>query len=628
MFSIRENGGGGAGAGQGYAPVQQEQGAQRGRWLTTCAVALMVTAGCTGAIEGVGGNGGPGPSGPGQPGPGPGGNGYNPSNPPPGGMVVDPGTGPVVIPPVPPDDAPITGNFASAPGISSRFQRLSHRQWENTIADLFKGAAPVNLSRDFLSEPIRSSFNNNGSVLEVSTALWQDYQNAASTVGTAARETRIHGAFLNNGAKDGKTFIRNFGMKAYRRPLTDAEVNQYDALFTKGAQLVGKGDAFADGVEVVVEAMLQSPHFLYRTELGTNVVNGRVNLSGFEVASRLSYGITNSMPDEMLFAAAQANKLTREEVINQARRLVDSERGKATMADLHEQMFKLTDYGEVKRDVAAFPEFKPEMGPDIKTEAHTFLEQVVFGQNKGVEELLTAPYSYVNGRLAPLYGANVPASQTNFVKVDLDPKQRAGLYTQLGFLATTATDQAPRSIIRGVHVSLDALCVELPAPPNVPPENPEAAMRTNRQMLEAFTEAKGSVCEGCHAGLINPLGFAFENYDGLGKFRTTERSGLPIDASGKYQLSDGEISFTGAVELMKAMAAGRQAHDCYAQHLFEYLYGREKLNPEDLETALKPLALADAGVIGEVGRRSRMKVSIKNMIVDLVSTDAFLTRLP
>jgi hypothetical protein len=153
-------------------------------------------------------------------------------------------------------------------------------------------------------------------------------------------------------------------------------------------------------------------------------------------------------------------------------------------------------------------------------------------------------------------------------------------------------------------------------------------MRTNRQMLEAFTEAKGSVCEGCHAGLINPLGFAFENYDGLGKFRTTERSGLPIDASGKYHLSDGEITFNGAVELMKAMAAGRQAHDCYAQHLFEYLYGREKLNPEDLETALKPLALADAGVISEVGRRSRMKVSIKNMIVDLVSTDAFLTRLP
>jgi hypothetical protein len=176
--------------------------------------------------------------------------------------------------------------------------------------------------------------------------------------------------------------------------------------------LVGKGDAFADGVELVVEAMLQSPHFLYRTELGTTVVNGRVNLSGFEVASRLSYGITNSMPDEQLFAAAQGNKLTRDDVVNHARRLLDSERGKATLADLHEQMFKLTDYGEVKRDVAAFPEFRPEMGPDIKTEAHTFLEQVVFGQNKGVEELLTAPYTYVNGRLAPLYGANVPASQT------------------------------------------------------------------------------------------------------------------------------------------------------------------------------------------------------------------------
>jgi hypothetical protein len=162
----------------------------------------------------------------------------------------------------------------------------------------------------------------------------------------------------------------------------------------------------------------------------------------------------------------------------------------------------------------------------------------------------------------------------------------------------------------------------------VPPENPDAAMRTNRQMLEAFTQAKGSVCEGCHANLINPLGFAFENYDGLGKFRTTEKSGLPIDASSKYMLSDGEVTFNGAVELMRAMASGRQAHECYAQHLFEYLYGRERLREDDLETALKPLALADANVIKEVGRRSRLKVPIKNMIVDLVSTDAFLTRLP
>jgi hypothetical protein len=623
MFSIRQHGGG---EGGGLGPENEKGMTRRGHgpWqpvFMVAGAAVMMLGACTGMVDGVAGGG----SKPGDPPAG-----SDPNNPPPGGTVVNPpgGGGPVVIPPVPGENAPTTGNFASAPGLSSRFVRLSHRQWENTVIDLFKGMAPANLSRDFLSEPIRSSFNNNGSVLEVSTALWQDYQKAAAQLATASRNAQMQGAFLNNGAKDAKTFIRNFGLRAFRRPLTDAEVTQYEQHFAKGPQLIGGTDAFADGVELVVEAMLQSPHFLYRTELGTTVVNGRVNLSPFEIAARLSYGIVNSMPDEMLFAAATGNKLGRDEVSAHARRLLDSERGKATLADLHEQMFKLVDYGEVKRDTGAFPEFKPEMGPDIRTEAETFIREIIYGQNKGVEELLTAPYTYVNGRLAPLYGANVPANQTNFVRVDLDSKQRAGLYTQIGFLATTATDQAPRSIIRGVHVSLDALCVDLPAPPNVPPESPSDAGKTNRQMLEAFTQAKGSVCEGCHANLINPLGFAFENYDGLGKFRTMEKNGLPIDASSKYLLSDGEVSFNGAVELMRAMASGRQAHECYAQHLFEYLYGREKLREEELEAALKPLAAADAGVIKEVGRRSRQKVPIKNMVVDLVSTDAFLTRLP
>jgi hypothetical protein len=541
----------------------------------------------------------------------------------------DPGKpGNPVVPPPPAENAPITGNFASAPGISSRFVRLSHRQWENTVADLFRGTTPTGLSRDFLSEPIRSSFDNNGSVLEVSTALWQDYQKAAAQLAGAARDAKVHGAFLNGGAKDAKVFIRNFGLRAYRRPLTDAEVTQYEALFARGAELVGGADPFTDGVELVVEAMLQSPHFLYRTELSTTVTSGRVNLSPYEIASRLSYGVVNSMPDEMLLAAAGAGKLGRDEVAAHARRLLDSERGKATLADLHAQMFKLSDYGEVKRDPTLFPEFKPEMSADIRTEAETFIREIIYGQNKGVAEMLTAPFTYVNARLAPLYGATVPASQTGFVKLDLDPAQRAGLYTQIGFLATTATDRAPRSIIRGVHVSLDALCTDLPAPPNVPPQSPDSTGKTNRQMLEAFTQSKGSVCEGCHANLINPLGFAFENYDGLGKFRTMEKNGLPIDARAKYALSDGEITFNGAVELMKAMASGRQAHECYAQHLFEYLYGRERLREDDLEAALKPLAGADAAVIKEIGRRSRLKAPIKNLIVDLVSTDAFLTRLP
>jgi uncharacterized protein DUF1588/uncharacterized protein DUF1585 len=172
-----------------------------------------------------------------------------------------------------------------------------------------------------------------------------------------------------------------------------------------------------------------------------------------------------------------------------------------------------------------------------------------------------------------------------------------------------------------VHANLDILCVQLPAPPNVPPQTPSDPGKTNRQLLEAFTMQPGSVCLGCHGALINPLGFAFENYDGLGKYRTTEANGLPIDASSSYGFAEGRKSYNGAVELMKIIAGGSQAHDCYAQRLFEYIYGRERTKDGDFKAA-------DDGVIGEIGRRSRLKAPIKQMILDLVSTDAFTTRLP
>ena len=529
--------------------------------------------------------------------------------------------GPDGVPPPPSENGPVTGPFASAPGSSSQLVRLSHRQWENTINDLFRGAAPTGLSAGFLSEPIRSSFDNNGSILEVSAAMFTGYQGAARQLAVAARDAKLHGAFVEGGARDGRTFVRNFGLRAFRRPLTEAEQGQYEALFAKGPMLVAAGDAFADGVEVVVEAMLQSPYFVYRTEIGGSASGGKVALTDYEVATRLSYGLINSMPDEPLFAAAAGNKLrSRDEVVKHAGRLLDSERGKAALQDLHDQVLKLGEYAELKRDSKVFPEWKPEMGADMRDEARTFVREIIYG-GKGVEELLTAPYTYLNSRLAPLYGASVPAGGNGFVKVELDPAQRAGLYTQIGFLAVNATDYAPRTIMRGVHVNLDALCVELPAPPNVPPEPPENPGKTNRQQVEAFTEMEGSVCKGCHGALINPMGFPFENFDGLGKFRTKEAGGQDIDASSKYTFSEGEKSFTGAVELMKVMASGRQAHECYAQHLFEYIYGRERAR----EGAG---AAADDTVIREVGRRSRMKVPIKSMILDLVSTDAFLTRLP
>jgi Protein of unknown function (DUF1595)/Protein of unknown function (DUF1587)/Protein of unknown function (DUF1585) len=349
----------------------------------------------------------------------------------------------VAIPPAQPDSAPTTGAFASAPGPSSRFVRLSHLQWENTVADLFRGAARPGMSKDFLSEPIRSSFNNNGSIVQVTSELWQDYQQAAGELATAARDPKVHGQFLNNWDKDAKTFIRNFGQRAYRRPLTDAEVNSYDTHFAKGGQLIGGGDAFADGVELVVEAMLQSPHFL----------------SG-------------------------------------------------------------------------------------SPQHHA----------RGAHE----PGCAVHRPARPARGAAGPAGQHG-------------------------QDQPPAA----GRLHGDRHLRGLP-----PGSDQRAGLRLR---------------EPGRAGQV-----------------PTEDTGMPIDATGRFAFVEGEKTFNGAVELMNIIAAGKQSHECYSQHLFEYIYGRERARKEEWQA----LAEADTSLITEVGRRSRLKVSIKAMITDLVSTDAFLTRLP
>jgi hypothetical protein len=161
----------------------------------------------------------------------------------------------------------------------------------------------------------------------------------------------------------------------------------------------------------------------------------------------------------------------------------------------------------------------------------------------------------------------------------------------------------------------DILCLNLPDPPdNVPPLPALQPNSTNRQRVNELT--KSSPCNACHTTVINPLGNAFENLDGLGRWRTQE-NGQPIDATGTYQLDGQTITFDGPVSLAKAMAGSRQAHDCYSRHLVEYVYGRET----DKGTA-------DANLVAQAGARSKNAMSVKDLILELVTTDSFVTRTP
>ncbi|HEY0707280.1 MAG TPA: DUF1592 domain-containing protein [Polyangia bacterium] len=521
--------------------------------------------------------------------------------------------------------APITGTIPSAPGPSSMFVRLSHLQWENSVRDLLRLPKESGLSQGFLAEPLRSTFDNSGGTLEITSQLWANYHRAADQLAKDVAKNAAHLALLlPTGAPTdlegrARAFIRNFGKRAYRRPLSDAEIEQHLTLFKQGPTLVASGDPFVDGIELVLAAMLQSPHFLHRTEIGAGTAsNGKVLLTDHEIAARLSYALTNSMPDDALLAAADEKRAhTTEAVLDHAKRLLESPAGKAAMRDLHDQLLRDVDPTDLLRDPTGNPAFKPGMGQDMKKESQLFVEDVVFTRGAGLKELLTAPHSFVNDRLAALYGVSVPAGG-GFAKVALNPTERAGLYTQLGFLARTSNDKSPQPILRGVHINRHVLCVGVPPPPptvDTMVSHETMGPATNRQVYEQLTSP--IQCQGCHAGLINPIGFAFENFDNLGRFQRQEGT-LPINAAASYTFTEGKRDFDGAAALMRAIADGQQAHDCYARQLFAYLYARD----------VKDGAPGDQALLAEIARRSRLDASVKSLVLDLVATDAFIHRLP
>lgn len=514
-----------------------------------------------------------------------------------------------------------TGPIQAVPAPSSRFIRLNHVQWENTVRDLLRRSEPLDISRSFVAEPLRSTFDTNGAILSVSFDLQRDYQRAAEQVAqqVAADSALLESLISNPSASPtdrARSFIESFGRRAWRRPLEEGEIQRCLALFARGSELLGSGDEFRDGIEMIVGYLLQSPHFLYRVEWSSDVVDERIPLSDYEIASKLSYALTNTMPDDVLLDAAEQGVLkTRDGLIAQAQRLLDSPAGAKTVENFHEQLLGMTEFTQISKNIDAYPAFGEGIAEDARREALRFVHHVVVERDQGLTELLTASYTFANDRIAGIYGIEAPGGGPDqFLRVDLDPTQRAGLLTQVGFLASHAEGVTPNIIMRGVNIAHRILCTHLPPPPDSVPPLPELTPdMTNRERVHELT--KEPACAGCHAAYINPLGYALESLDGVGAFRDEENS-LPIDTSASFQV-DGEIvDVDGAVEMTQVIASSKQAHDCYAQHWAEYLYARP----------IHVGADEDSHLIEQAGWISKNAESAKNLIVQLLATDAFVTR--
>ena len=529
-----------------------------------------------------------------------------------GGQAADP----YAIPASPP---------ASALVATPRMARLSRQQWSNAVSDLLQLTDISDITGDVSGDAL-TGFDDEADALFVTEQLRSQLFDASEKLadkvtGDATALARLVPANApTDTAGRAKAFIIAFGQRAFRRPLTDAEVTTHLGLFNQGPTLYPGVDAFKAGASLVIQAMLQSPYFLYRTELGTAAPGAaKVALSDWEVGAKLALSITNTIPDDTLLAAAAAGQLhAPADVAAQAKRLLDGPNGTSGLNNFNLQVYRLGTYDGITRDPTAFPDFDPNAPAAMKQEVLQFLSWV-FAQNKGIADFYTTPVGFVDSLLAPIYGVtgNYSSDPAMLTKIDLDPGKRSGLLTQAGFLSSyISVGNEPDIIHRGVFIAERLLCKTLPPPDPkaVGTMIPDTAGLTNRQRVE-MTTGKGTCGEACHAVLFNPLGYAFENYDAIGSYRTMDQ-GQTVNAADSYTL-DGQVeSFSNGVELSHLLANAKETHACYVQNMMSYLQGR-------------PLEDSDMAMVDYYARLSHAgMVSLRDLELDIVTSDAFLNRLP
>jgi Protein of unknown function (DUF1592)/Protein of unknown function (DUF1588)/Protein of unknown function (DUF1587)/Protein of unknown function (DUF1585)/Protein of unknown function (DUF1595)/Planctomycete cytochrome C len=356
--------------------------------------------------------------------------------------------------------------------------------------------------------------------------------------------------------------------RAFRRPVTRAEVAKYVGLYN----LVRKaGDSFEEGIAVAIQAVLVSPDFLYRIERDPPAKNPEAPIADHELATRLSYFLWSSMPDDELLAAADRGTLRKPEVLEkQIRRMLQSPKSVSLAKNFAGQWLQTRKMESVTPDFNLFPDFDAYLRMSMLQETELFFDHIV-REDRSITEFLDANYSFLNERLAGFYG--VPGVKgTEFRKVELKDTPRGGIITQASVLTVSSYATRTSPVLRGKWILDNILNAPPPAPPdNVPAledtikGNPEASLREQLAM-----HRKNPTCAGCHSRM-DPLGVGLENFNAIGAWRTLDGK-LPIDASGK--LPDGR-SFSGPTDLRGILTADRKEFAaCLAEKMLIYALGR------------------------------------------------------
>ncbi len=456
-------------------------------------------------------------------------------------------------------------------------RRLSRTEYQNAVRDLFAGMTIPKL--DLPSDKPVDGFDNNVATQAATPILVESYGTASRAITQAIPNVRTFMGCDPAAAACASQFIRAFGARAFRRPPLGEDVSRYEAFFREQATRFGPEAAG----RLLTQAMLLAPQFLYRPEMAQPDPGnrGRRSLDGYEVATRLSFFLWQTIPDPDLLNAAERGELvTLAGVEKQARRMLADARALAAVGDFSRQWLGLERTRGIVRDRMRFPAFDSNLPQALYDATVRYVERA-FWEGGTVSSLLTEPRAFANGPVARLYG--LPGDgRAEMALVSLDPKQRAGLLTQAGVMAGLAHEQADAPILRGTYVLEHFLCAPSPPPP---PEVPDIAPgdqadrpRTTRQRVEELHSLGG--CQACHHR-IDPLGFLFSHYDALGQYRTVDNN-LPVKAAAKVAAVAPDIDgmYSDAIELSAKLAASRRVNECFTRQIFRFALGRTESDPE------------------------------------------------
>ena len=459
---------------------------------------------------------------------------------------------------------------AFVPSLPQRIRRLSQREYLNVVEDLLGNALAKAAARMIPSEPVVAGFDNQDSMLRVSSLMFGSFAGVAAQLSSKANVAML--APCGAGQIEGECvqqFAEVFSRRAFGRAPTQAELTSLLAT-------AATGDGYDESIRLIVEQVLQSPGILYATELGpeNQATGSSVRLTDNEVANLLSLLVTATRADAALQWAAEDGLLrTPDQLANQADRLMQTPLGQKQLLAFVSGWADMQGVEQSPKSAEVFPTYTPDLAQAMQQEFNQFVQSHV--ADGTLTTLMTDTSRNVPSTLAPIYGTELTITPDATV---LDPTRRRGIFSLPAWLTYHSADQHSGPVERGLFVRRQLFCQDVPGPPqslaaqiSLKPIDPKNKELTTRQKYESHTTT--AVCAGCHQQ-FDPIGFGFEEMDGIGRLRTTEND-LPVDSSGTLTGTDVDGPFNGVAELSAKLAKSNLFRQCFVQHFFRFATARE-----------------------------------------------------